>query len=525
MINSVSLQIRRFSFLYRHVNSILFMWRPTKHRRAKVLRTSPGDRACVIFVAILFMVFGKSHAQESLTNGGNHPGTIPANKTNTYIFSGSAGDNIVLRVGATNVVPRIDLYGPSGTLIGSAPTSAPGGGSRDAVFTVQLASSGTFTVGISSYYAGGTGPYSLRFAQIPGSFSVPGGDDGGALVNGAHNAGTVDLGDLDVWTFTGNAGDNIQLRMGGTNVVPRIDLYGPTGTLISSEPQTAPGGGSRDALLTTQLSVSGAFTVVVSSYYLGGAGGYSLTLARAPGAITVSTGDEGGPLTNGAQHFGTLDVGDLDLWSFTADAGNSIQLRMNGTNVVPKLDLYGPDGTLISSVPAVAPGGGSRDAALSTQLAVGGIFTVVCSSYYENGAGSYVLNFIKIPGEFTLSPGDEGGALTNGWLHSGTIDLGDFDVWTFDGNTGDNVELRMGGVNLVPRIDLYNPGGVLIDSVPEVAPGGGSRDAILTNRLATNGTFTVVVSSYYFNGSGDYALTLAHEPGEIFASTGDEGGV
>src|SRR5690349_13151109 len=62
----------------------------------------------------------ESHGQETLTNGGNHPGTIAASKTNTYTFTGNSGDAIVLRVGATNVVPRIDLYGPTGALLTSA---------------------------------------------------------------------------------------------------------------------------------------------------------------------------------------------------------------------------------------------------------------------------------------------------------------------------------------------------------------------------------------------------------------------
>jgi hypothetical protein len=51
-----------------------------------------------------------------------------------------------------------------------------------------------------------------------------------------------------------------------------------------------------------------------------GTGTYQLTETNTPGPITVSVGDEGGPLTNGATETGTITTGDLDTWTFTATA-------------------------------------------------------------------------------------------------------------------------------------------------------------------------------------------------------------
>src|SRR4029079_10284067 len=127
------------------------------------------------------------------------------------------------------------------------------------------------------------------------------------------------------------------------------DLYGPDGALIETQPTQAPGGGSRDELISRRLTASGTYTVVVSEthFYLSTSVStpdtYALNFARAPGEIQTSPGDEGGPLINGTKSNGTIDIGDLDVWSFTANSGDSIQLRVGGDNLVPQIDLYGPD--------------------------------------------------------------------------------------------------------------------------------------------------------------------------------------
>src|SRR5947209_3093414 len=89
--------------------------------------------------------------QTALTNGGNHPGTIAAGGIDPYTFNGTAGESITLRVGATNFVPQIELHGPGGPLVVSAPSSAPSGVNRDVLITVHLATSGLYTADVSSY--------------------------------------------------------------------------------------------------------------------------------------------------------------------------------------------------------------------------------------------------------------------------------------------------------------------------------------------------------------------------------------
>src|SRR2546430_2555268 len=53
--------------------------------------------------------------------------------------------------------------------------------------------------------------------------------------------------------------------------------------------------------------------------------------------------------TNGANQAGTLLASDLDSWAFTANAGDSINLRVGTTSFYGKLQLYGPNGALLST--------------------------------------------------------------------------------------------------------------------------------------------------------------------------------
>src|SRR5206468_2840921 len=117
----------------------------------------------------------------------------------------------------------------------------------------------------------------------------------------------------------------------------------------------------RDAEATFRATNSGPFTVVAAAYFLGGTGNYTLNLAKAPGTITLAPGDEGGPLTNGVKHTGVIEVGDLDMWSFNATAGDSIVLRSGADSFTPFIRLYGPDGAPLATSTA-APGSGVRDA-------------------------------------------------------------------------------------------------------------------------------------------------------------------
>src|SRR5437868_1562307 len=118
-------------------------------------------------------------------------------------------------------------------------------------------------------------------------------------------------------------------------------------------------------------------------------------------------------LTNGLDQVGAIAIGgETNTWTLTANAGDTVLLRIGAPTFTPRLDLYGPNGGLIGS--AFTADDRIHDARLAIQATNSGTFTVVASSYFFNGTGTYTLHLAHAPEAFVVSPGDEGGALING---------------------------------------------------------------------------------------------------------------
>ena len=133
-------------------------------------------------------------------------------------------------------------------------------------------------------------------------------------------------------------------------------------------------------------------------------------------------------MTNGVMHIGTLDIGDLDTWTISANTGDVIIVRMgeitSGSSLAPWLRLYGPNGALINE------NFGSVAAEVFVRATNTGAFIVVAADATGGfaGSGPYRLTLAKTGDAIVTSPGDEGGPMNGSGLYNGTIDLGDLDL-------------------------------------------------------------------------------------------------
>src|ERR1039458_3600057 len=307
-------------------------------------------------------------AQGALTNGLAERGAISAaGQTNTWTVTATQGDRITVQIaklsGGVTFTPMITLFSPDGTPQGTS------SGATAARLDIQPTVSGTFTVVVGDANHTGTGSYQLQLAQTPEPFMVPAGDDGGALTNGANNQGTINVGDLDQWSFAANSGDRIALQLaklsGSATFNPMIELFDPNGTrlAVSSDPTAA--------RVNIQAEVSGTYRVLVSAQSPGGSGGYQLQLAQMPEPFMVPAGDDGGALSDGVDADGTITLGDLDLWTFTASPGDHITLQITkltgGVTFTPMIELYGPNGL------EKGLAHGATNATIDTAIEAGGI--------------------------------------------------------------------------------------------------------------------------------------------------------
>ncbi len=494
------------------LNCCAFFCRENLHPLGRSVWSVPA----LVLTGLLGLVLTPVHGQ-GLVNGLRYPGTLSAGNTQAnWTLPANVGDQILLRLGAETFNPRIDLYSPAGVLVKSG-FNATGGG-RDGELTFVTTNAGDHTVRVSSYYGNNFGNYALSVARMPGVVQVSPGDQGGPMTNGVQHAGVIDVGDLDLWTFEAVAGDAIVARMGATGYNPQVRLFGPTGLLLETGSSVVNGG--RDAELTFRATNTGSYTLVANAYYGNGTGPYIVSLAKAPGLVTKSPGDDGGPMTNGVQHAGVIDVGDLDVWTFEAVAGDAIVARMGATGYNPQVRLFGPTGLLLETGSSVVNGG--RDAELTFRATNTGAYTLVANSYYANGTGPYIVSLAKAPGAVTKLPGDDGGPMTNGMQHAGVIEVGDLDVWTFDAAVGDSIIARMGATGYNPHLRLYSPLGILLDTGSSTVNGG--RDIEVTFRATNTGSYTLVANAYYANGTGPYVVSLAKTPGPVTKLPGDDGG-
>jgi len=463
-----------------------------------------------------------ARAQGALTNGWTYQGNIAVpGQGDTWTFNANKGDNIVLRVGKvfnTAFTPQIQLLNPTNGLVtASSGTSA-------AEIVVTASTNGTYSVVISDSANTHTNAYRLTLAKTGDPVVIAPGDEGGPMTNGFMHTGTIDVGDLDVWTFTANTGDALVLRMGKTiptnTLTPQVRLYAPNGTLLGNISYATA------AEVTATATTNGTYLVVVSDFSSGytGSGGYRLTLAKTGDPVVIAPGEEGGPMTNGFMHTGTIEVGSLDLWTFTATTGDALVLRMGKTiptnALTPQLRLYAPNGVLLGNISYATA---SEVAATAT---TNGTYLVVASDFSGgySGSGAYRLMLAKTGDPVVIAPGDEGGPMTNGVMHTGTISVGDLDLWTFTATTGDALVLRMGKTiptnTLTPQLRLYSPTGAQL---------GNNSFASAAEVVATatgTGTYLVVASDFSggYSGSGEYRLTLAKTGDPVVISPGDEGG-
>ena len=261
---------------------------------------------------------------------------------------------------------------------------------------------------------------------------------------------------------------------------------------------------------------AGTYLVLVGSFDSGfdGTGTYRLTMTKTPGPITVTPGDDGGPLTNGATHTGEILQGDLDVWTFTATAGDRIGLHIgeitDTDDFRPWIRLYAPNGAVLANTSGV-----DATAIDGAVAPVTGTYLVLVSSFDSgfDGEGTYRLTMTKTPGPITVSPGDQGGALTNGAAHAGDIVQGDLDVWTINVTAGLRISVQIDETaetdDFRPWIRIWGPNGTTLGST------SGLTSAALGPVVApVTGTYLVLVSSFDsgFDGIGSYSLRVTVAP-------------
>jgi hypothetical protein len=340
------------------------------------------------------------------------------------------------------------------------------------------------------------------------------------IVSGQTIAGTIGhSGQVDTYTFTANAGNSFDITVGDADATsgfhPYLQVLSPTGPRIinNGTPATKT---SVDGIYTVPPTGAGTYTVLVQDYFGTGTGGYNIELGKAPSAQHADSNGDGGLLTSGQTKAGNISrFGDIDVFTFSAAAGNSFDITFGDANAAsglhPYLQVFNPTGTRVlnNGTPATST---SVEGIYTVPASNGGTYTAIVQDYFGNATGAYNVELAVAPATQKTDSNGDGGPIVNTQTKAGNINrFGDIDVFTFTATAGDQFDVTFGDASaasgLHPYLQIFNPAGARIinDGTPATNT---SVSGIYHIPTGGTGTYTIVAQDYFGNSTGAYNMQL-----------------
>ena len=308
--------------------------------------------------SLYFVLGGGSVSGGSLTSGGTISDTLPLNGIMSYQFTGTAGQGIMLQVGASYSM-AIQVYNPNGSSWTGGYSNVGG----------TLPSTGTYTVVLEGQYATSSGPFSLYY--VKGEASVSNGD----VTSGLAISDTLPANGLKSYHFAGTTGQGILLQT-NASYNTYISVFNPDGSSIAPVYNRFSG----------TLAQNGTYTVVVSAQYAASTGPYTLYYVR--GSDNVSDGT----LVSTLAHPGTLALNGLNSFQFAGTSGNSLSVTSTAS-YTRVIEVYKPDGSYWNF----------NYNSFSGTLPATGQYTLVFYGYYSTYTGPFSVTLTTTPPAVTAS--------------------------------------------------------------------------------------------------------------------------
>jgi hypothetical protein len=444
-------------------------------------------------------------------------GTLESGRFDAWAFEAFEGDLINLRLESSAFDALLELYTPSGRVLQRDDDT--GVGLNAQIGGVRLRESGTYRVIVRSYNASASGAYQLTL------------DSGGAVGNSQSRRqasltlstptnGRLTSGEGDLWTFTGREGDILTISLNSTDFDTILNLYAPGGELLQVNDDG--GEGTNSQIDFFRVPAGGEYTVWARSYNASASGAYTLTVTPS-GELQLAPSQGGGltaqptfpPGSNtiayGSSINGSLSRGAGIDYRFNANANDVVTIDLVSGAFDAYLELYGPDGRLITQDD---DGGNGLNSRILNRRLSSGTHMIRARSYSNSGSGSFTL---------TLTLSQSGGSapsrdrtLGYGDTSNALLDMGGNEDYTFTASTGDVVTIALNSNEFDSYLELYGPDGQLIARDDD---GGGSLNSLIRNQRLNSGTHTIRVRSFGDGGGGAYTLTLTRVQAGASAAT------
>jgi hypothetical protein len=437
--------------------------------------------------------YGGAMGSYTLTLSGGHPtvggGLLASGESRTVILSPEgikwhyqgkkASYLTVTATPADGLAARLALYGPDGAWL----AGDDGAGEVNAeIVEFQLPAAGVYTIQAQS--AAKSGPVTITLSDSP----QPSG--GGSLALGQSRTGSLKPGDSHQWHFTGEAGQLINLSL-TSEFEALLELRDSQDmTLAENDPTT----NSNPVINLFTLPANDTYTVMVQSLSADEGGKYELSLKP------IKIGPGGGMLVADKLTQALLLPGQSDTWLFEAEADSFITIRVQSSEIDTYLELYGPDGALLSEDDD--SGGGLNAALLDFPTAEAGEYRLVVRPAQAGRltvSGVYDI-FLTVSED--LAPT---GILASGDTKTSSLSAAEQQTWIFEAERGSFVTVKMESATLDTYLSLYNNSGTLLAVNDDFL----DKQAVIANFITPeDGVYRVVARAYSTEEVGDYTISL-----------------
>lgn len=419
--------------------------------------------------------------RRELTYGASLEATLQNTTGDRWTFVGATGDVVSISMSSDELDSFIELYSPSGELVARDDDS---GGNFDATISnFALPEDGIYTVVARDLGSATLGTYRLALSSVQAS--TP-----GTISYGQSLSATLSNPEGDRWTFDAAAGDLITINLESTDFDTYLELLDDAETVLTADDDS--GTDLNSLIRLYSIPEAGTYTVVVRAWSDSDTGNYTLELRKEEEGESLSR-----TLNYGDSIENELSSVEGDVWTFSGAESDVINLAVDSFDFDPFIELYGPDGELLTSDDDSGSGLNSRID--SFRLPVDGTYRVVIVDFSEEGQGTYTVTLEEA--ELVIR-----GQITYNTPITDSMSGPSGDRWTFEGQAGDTITIAVTSTDFDSVVNLLDPEGILLISDDD---SGGNLNALIDfYTLPETGTYTILVYDLDREGRGEYRLSV-----------------
>ncbi|NDJ74774.1 MAG: hypothetical protein GYB65_00830 [Chloroflexi bacterium] len=303
----------------------------------------------------------------------------------------------------------------------------------------------------------------------------------GESVNGILDNNTA------AYTFDGTEGDVVTISLESDEFDAYLVLADTEGTELTSDDD---GGADVNARIAGfPLPATGTYTITVQGWGGADSGAYTLSLDL----VTLET------ITIDSSTPGNLTGGTYSFYSFSAVAGDMVDITLDSDSFDPYLALNGPDGEELVANDDGGDGFNARITAFT--LPVDGTYTIVVSDYWEEDGGSYVLGLnttVPIPPVIDAP-------IAIGETATGTLQA-NVHTYVLTASADEVVTISLESDQFDTYLSVLDSSGS--ELVYDDDSGDDFNAMIVAFFVPADGTYTIEVSGYDEMSFGDYTLAV-----------------